>query len=82
MKLSNIFLFSSGNDSVMAPSTHSHSHPLQNRTFQVPLPNQGLIFLKFIHSFYGDCVYKLDYNFFYFRILTHFQVDTVSIALF
>lgn len=63
----------------MAPSTHSHSHSLQNRTFQVPFPYQGQIFL-----FYSSICFKVTVYtngiinflfFFYFRILTHFQVS-------
>lgn len=33
--------FLPGNDSVMAPSTDSHPHPLQNWTLQVSIPHQG-----------------------------------------
>lgn len=35
------YFFLSGNDSVVAPSTDSHPHPLQNRALQVSIPHQG-----------------------------------------
>lgn len=56
--------FPSGNDSVMAPSAHSHSHPLQNRTFQVPLPNQGLFFYSFIYFMTMNTNWMIKWSFF------------------
>lgn len=44
--------FLSGNDSVVAPSADSHTHPLQNRALQVSIPHQGQ------HST-GPCAYCL-----------------------
>lgn len=35
------FFHLSGNDSVVAPSTDSHPHPLQNRALQVSIPYEG-----------------------------------------
>lgn len=41
VRVFSIFHFLSGNDSVVAPSTDSHPHPLQNRALQVSIPYQG-----------------------------------------